>query len=84
MGGVCTAGTKENFQLNIVHMNDIHAHFDEVSLNAGNPNMVKVGIFFQQRVWSEFRKKSHNRPVALKEAFIKKEKVWSFSEILKV
>merc|ERR1719481_1989597 len=35
VGGVCTTGTKENFQLNIVHMNDIHAHFDEISLNAG-------------------------------------------------
>jgi len=24
-----------NFTLNIVHMNDVHAHFDEISLNAG-------------------------------------------------
>ena len=25
----------DNFELNIIHMNDIHAHFDEISLNAG-------------------------------------------------
>ena len=25
----------KNFELNIIHMNDIHAHFDEINLNAG-------------------------------------------------
>ena len=35
VGGVCSAKSNETFQLNIVHMNDIHAHFDEISLNSG-------------------------------------------------
>ena len=29
---------EENFELNIIHMNDVHAHFDEISLNAGENN----------------------------------------------
>ena len=35
VGGVCSAKSNETFQFNIVHMNDIHAHFDEISLNSG-------------------------------------------------
>jgi len=33
---------KENFELNIIHMNDIHAHFDEISLNAGRCHQAEL------------------------------------------
>ena len=48
---------EDNFALNIIHMNDVHAHFDEISLNAGKTvfSSSKVGDTIYLRTLSPGR-----------------------------